>query len=56
MKKLSQVKMLSRVEELASLGLIHLVSGEKVDVKMPPKFPGKSLSEYLKEIKEGLIP
>jgi hypothetical protein len=37
---------------LADEGYIKLASGDKVEVKIPPKFPGKSLSEYLNEIRE----
>ena len=42
----------SKVQEFAKKGFIRLATGKKVEVKIPPKFPGKPLSEYLKEIRE----
>jgi len=41
-----------RVQEFAKRGFVRLATGEKVEAKLPPKFPGKPLSEYLKEIRE----
>lgn len=41
-----------RIQELAKKGFVRLATGEKVEVKIPPRFPGKPLSEYLKEIRE----
>lgn len=42
----------SKAQNLAKMGLIRLASGNKVEIALPPKFPGKPLSEYLKEIRE----
>lgn len=41
-----------KIRELAEKGLIGLASGEKVEVRIPPKLPGKPWSEILKEIRE----
>jgi len=40
----------SRVRELAEKGFIRSAT-KKVHWDIPPKFPGKPLSEYVKEIK-----
>lgn len=40
-----------RAQKFAKKGFIRLATGGKVEVKIPPKFPGKPLSEYLKEIR-----
>jgi len=42
----------SKARDLAKMGLIRLATGGKVEINLPPKFPGKPLSEYLKEIRE----
>ncbi|MEW6607727.1 MAG: hypothetical protein AB1414_09805 [bacterium] len=42
----------SKLQELAEKGLIRLASGREVEVKIPPKIPGKPWSEILKEIRE----
>ena len=41
-----------KLQELAAKRLIRLASGKRVKVEMPPEFPGKPLSEYLREIRE----
>lgn len=41
-----------KVRDLAEKGLIKLASGEKVEIRIPPKLPGKPWSEILKEIRE----
>jgi hypothetical protein len=42
----------SRAKVLAEKGIIRLATGGDVEIDIPPKFPGKPLSEYLKEIRE----
>ncbi len=42
----------SKARDLAKMGLLRLATGNKVEIILPPKFPGKPLSEYLKEIRE----
>ncbi len=37
----------SKARDLAKMGLIRLATGNKVEIVLPPKFPGKPLSEYL---------
>jgi len=41
-----------KTKELAEKGLIRLATDSKVEIDFPPKFPGKPLSQYLKEIRE----
>lgn len=40
-----------RVQKLAARGFIRPASKKEMKWDMPPKFPGKPLSEYVKEIK-----
>lgn len=40
------------IKELAEKGLLRLAINSKGEIEIPPKFPGKPLSEYLKEIRE----
>ena len=43
----------ARMRRLAAEGRIKLASGGRArSVKQPPTFPGKSLSEYLKDVRE----
>ena len=42
----------SKARDLAKMGLIRLATGNKVEIVLPPKFPGKPLREYLREIRE----
>lgn len=41
-----------RIRESIVKGFIIPVSGKRVNIKTPPKFPGRPLSEYLREIRE----
>lgn len=41
-----------KIQDFAAKGFIRLATGKRVKVEMPPKFPGKPLSEYLREIRE----
>jgi hypothetical protein len=41
-----------KVQELANKGLIRPAKKGKKQWELPQKFPGKPLSEYLKEIRE----
>lgn len=47
----AKIRYQSRIRELAERGFIRLAT-KKVHWDIPPKFPGKPLSEYVKEIKE----
>jgi len=40
-----------KLQELAEKGFIRLAT-KSIPAKIPPKLPGKPLSEYLKEIRE----
>jgi hypothetical protein len=41
-----------KAKELAEKGLLRLATNSEVEIDIPPRFPGKPLSEYLKEIRE----
>ncbi len=41
-----------KIQELAEKGFIRIAKRKNIKWCIPPKFPGKPLSEYLKEIRE----
>ncbi|MEO0302122.1 MAG: hypothetical protein ABIM98_09170 [candidate division WOR-3 bacterium] len=47
-KKIDKLK----IQKLAKKGLIRIAKRKNIKWCTPPKFPGKPLSEYLKEIRE----
>lgn len=50
--EIEEILLQLRIQESVAKGLITLTSGKRVKIKNPPKFPGKPLSEYLREIRE----
>jgi len=52
-EKITQnISCFSKIYELAKKGYIKLATGKKVEIKVPPKIPGKPWSEILEEIRK----
>lgn len=50
--EIEEILLQPKVQEFAEKGFIRLAAKKRVVAEIPPKFPGKPLSEYLKEIRE----
>ena len=51
-RKTEEIIAYIRLQEWSARGFIRIASGKKVKIGIPSKFPGKSLSEYLKDMRE----
>lgn len=50
-RKVKEMFMQIRIQQFAAKGFIRTAT-KRMRANLPPKFPGKPLSEYLKEIRE----